>query len=206
MNANHNILILGNFMWYVDSRQLIRVEDAVSKNGHEPILLTNRQEQLLKCLLSAHPKTLSKQQIIEQIWGTQHISQESLPQLIIRTRQTLEDTTKQILENKVGIGYQLNFSTIEESEIDEKKINGENLSIQDKRERYWFSASILLIAVTLFNVWNYFSAVIHKSEIQEVLRAKAYPYITRVDKDSITISIDNRECLYDRTQFLLTCK
>ncbi|WDZ73468.1 winged helix-turn-helix domain-containing protein [Vibrio harveyi] len=65
----------------------------------DALKLTNKQKALLNCLVDAYPNTISNKEIIQQVWGYEHISQESLPQLINRTRRTLEDNEKTILVN-----------------------------------------------------------------------------------------------------------
>lgn len=205
MNRDHNVLILGNFMWEIESRKLLRIDNGIFKSSCESISLTHRQDQLLQCLLSAHPETLSRQQIIEKIWGSQHISQESLPQLINRTRQTLEDTSKRIIINKVGVGYKLKFNTIEGSNV--TMDNKDKLSLKKRKlDRYWLIIVVGLGILTLLNIWHFAAAIGYKLEFEKVLQAKKYPYITPIDSEKSTVIIDNHECIYDRTQLLLTCQ
>ncbi|HAS6024891.1 TPA: helix-turn-helix domain-containing protein [Vibrio vulnificus] len=205
MNRDHNVLILGNFMWEIESRKLLRIDNGICKSSCESISLTHRQDQLLQCLLSAHPETLSRQQIIEKIWGSQHISQESLPQLINRTRQTLEDTSKRIIINKVGVGYKLKFNKIEGSNV--TMDNKDKLSLKKRKlDRYWLIIVVGLGILTLLNIWHFAAAIGYKLEFEKVLQAKKYPYITPIDSEKSTVIIDNHECIYDRTQLLLTCQ
>ncbi|KOR97960.1 hypothetical protein LO82_11090 [Vibrio vulnificus] len=204
MKRDNNVLILGNFMWEIKSRKLLRIDNGICKANCKPISLTHRQDQLLQCLLSAHPETLSRQQIIEKIWGSQHISQESLPQLINRTRQTLEDTSKRIIVNKVGVGYKLKFNTIEDSNITID--NKDNHSLKKRKlDHYWLIMITGLGILTLLNIWHFTAAIGYKLEFEKVLQAKKYPYITPIDNKKSTVIINNHECIYDRTQLLLTC-
>ncbi len=106
---NNNRIVLGKFTWDRTTHYLQPSPLNGTTEEQETVKLTNKQKALLNCLVDAYPNTISNKEIIQQVWGYEHISQESLPQLINRTRRTLEDYEKTILVNTPGVGYSLSF-------------------------------------------------------------------------------------------------
>ncbi|MCV3262814.1 winged helix-turn-helix domain-containing protein [Vibrio harveyi] len=107
---NNNRIVLGKFTWDRTTHYLLPSLLSGKTEELDALKLTNKQKALLNCLVDAYPNTISNKEIIQQVWGYEHISQESLPQLINRTRRTLEDNEKTILVNTPGVGYSLNFT------------------------------------------------------------------------------------------------
>jgi DNA-binding winged helix-turn-helix (wHTH) protein len=91
---NNNRIVLGKFTWDRTTHNLQPSLLSGRTKEQGTVKLTNKQKALLNCLVDAHPSTISNKAIIQQVWGYEHISQESLPQLINRTRRTLEDNEK----------------------------------------------------------------------------------------------------------------
>ncbi|MGF1688552.1 helix-turn-helix domain-containing protein [Photobacterium japonica] len=217
MHEEHNNLIVGAFSWNVDTRNLQRITDTASSDQKQSVMLTPKQYQLLRCLVDAFPQTLQKEHIIEKVWGTKHISAESLPQLINRTRQVLEDNEKQILVNVPGVGYSLQFKV---TPVTDKKTDDiENLKkvqkVQinqplNKRKILIERLSILFIVfLTALSIWNmkeFILAVHYKQVMQEIQHAKPYPDRQPIDETKISITIDNHKCIYDNAKFLLKCQ
>ncbi|WP_235860693.1 winged helix-turn-helix domain-containing protein [Vibrio jasicida] len=114
---NNNRIVLGKFTWYRTTHYLQLSPLNGTAEEQETVKLTNKQKALLNCLVDAYPNTISNKEIIQQVWGYEHISQESLPQLINRTRRTLEDYEKTILVNTPGVGYSLSFEFAPEEPV-----------------------------------------------------------------------------------------
>lgn len=219
-------LKLGSFYWKKGSRTLfIKNSDSVNEYC-DATVLTQKQYDLLSCLITAYPATLTKEQIIEVVWKTKHISSESLPQLIIRTRQVLQDSKKEILINDPGIGYRLNFerepetalatplnqpacATVEQNTIDmaeEKTVQTNLFEGSIKREKPWLLFLVLMLTgVTLFQVIRLSEAIHFKAAYESHADFAPYPYI--IEKNNRTIvTIDNHECIYLKSQQLLRCQ
>lgn len=114
---NNNRIVLGKFTWDRTTHYLLPSLLSGKTEEQDTVKLTNKQKALLNCLVDANPNTISNKEIIQQVWGYEHISQESLPQLINRTRRTLEDNDKSILINVPGVGYSLNFTAAEQEKL-----------------------------------------------------------------------------------------
>ncbi|OLQ86841.1 hypothetical protein BIY21_17740 [Vibrio ponticus] len=177
------------------------------------------------CLLDASPKTLSKEDIIEKVWDSRHISPESLPQLIIRTRQALGDSKKTVLINEPGIGYKLNFSTRGKQSRDDNSAVGVTTPISSHLQTSHLSKNavltpeqstrklnfvkllviaILLIAV-IFQCLYLLSAVRYKNEFKSIGHNTPYPFVQTKDEQTI-VTIDNYECIYQKDRKLLSCQ
>ncbi|KLV02120.1 hypothetical protein ABT58_04345 [Photobacterium aphoticum] len=220
--ANFSTVVLGRFSWDVNSRELYRL-DKNDEHYAKKCVLTPKQHQLLTCLIDAYPSTLKKEQIIEKVWGSKHISQESLPQLINRTRQSLEDGNKSILVNEPGIGYSLNFtpvvsdrttktapcmpdnddtSTSTQPMMESQLSNAPSVSI---RHPLWCALLGCLFFGLILNLWKLTTAIYYQQDFLDVLNAKPYPEMTKGQDGIIHLTIDNHECTYYKTQLLLQC-
>lgn len=211
---NNNRIVLGKFTWDRTTHYLLPSLLSGKTEEQDTVKLTNKQKALLNCLVDAHPNTISNKEIIQQVWGYEHISQESLPQLINRTRRTLEDNDKSILINVPGVGYSLNFTAAEQEElVSETPIEPKQEAIvtSDTRKGYhqnkklWRFLFAALLVVTMFNLWNTANALYYKHDYEKVLRAAPYPETKRLDDGTITVTIDNHECTYYKDQLLLQC-
>ncbi|MGI9947303.1 winged helix-turn-helix domain-containing protein [Vibrio hyugaensis] len=211
---NNNRIVLGKFTWDRTTHYLQPSLLSGKTEEHETVKLTNKQKALLNCLVDAHPSTINNKEIIQQVWGYEHISQESLPQLINRTRRTLEDNDKTILINVPSVGYSLNFDFTEDEESASEPLiesKQEALSIsdiktgRDQNQKLWRTLFAALLLVTMFNFWNTANALYYKHDFEKVLRATPYPETKHSDDGTITVTIDNHECIYHKDQLLLEC-
>jgi two-component system alkaline phosphatase synthesis response regulator PhoP len=77
---------------------------AVTVNG-EPIRLTRREFELLRCLVENRNRVLSRDRLLERVWGyDQFIETRSVDVHVGRLRSKLGDAGAQI-ETVVGLGY-----------------------------------------------------------------------------------------------------
>ncbi|WP_281187605.1 winged helix-turn-helix domain-containing protein [Vibrio harveyi] len=201
---NNNRIVLGKFTWDRTTHYLLPSLLSGKTEEQDTIKLTNKQKALLNCLVDAYPNTISNKEIIQQVWGYEHISQESLPQLINRTRRTLEDNEKTILVNTPGVGYSLNFTFTPEEPIT-KPEECALKSTSKQNAKLWNALFIVMLLVTLFNLYETTKALYYKHDFEQVLRAKAYPEMNRSKDGTITLTIDNHECIYHKDELLLKC-
>ncbi|HDM8055093.1 winged helix-turn-helix domain-containing protein [Vibrio harveyi] len=212
---NNNRIVLGKFTWDRTTHYLLPSLLSGKTEEQDTVKLTNKQKALLNCLVDAHPNTISNKEIIQQVWGYEHISQESLPQLINRTRRTLEDNDKSILINVPGVGYSLNFDVTEDEELtSEQRIEPKHdvlpilgmKAAHHQNLKSWRILFTALLIVTMFNLWNTASALYYKHDFEKVLSAAPYPETQRSDDGTITVTIDNHECIYHKDELLLECQ
>nr|WP_086939885.1 winged helix-turn-helix domain-containing protein [Thaumasiovibrio occultus] len=199
MNKINNTLILGEFSWCTSSREIHRIDEKPSDN--DKTILTPKQYLLLECLYQAYPHPIDKEQIIAHVWGTQHISNESLPQLIIRTRKTLEDKEKSIIVNMPGKGYLLSFK---QSEAPAPVI--ENIN---KPKAYSLAQKITVLGLALLtgiNAMWCIKAKNEKDQFHQVMFSTPYPYIKPVGNGELIIQVGQQECHFDSEHSALECK
>lgn len=209
---NNNRIVLGKFTWDRTTHYLQPSLLSGKTEEQDTVKLTNKQKALLNCLVDAHPNTISNKEIIQQVWGYEHISQESLPQLINRTRRTLEDNDKSILINVPGVGYSLNFAAAEQEKwgseaLIEPKQKTLPMSVikTGQSQGLWCLLLAALLVLTVFNLYETAKALYYKHDFEQVLRAKAYPEIKRSDDGKTIVTINNHECIYHKDQLLLQC-
>lgn len=75
------------FVLDLESGQLLR--------GSESVRLRPQTFELLRVLVDAHPRILTRDELLDQVWGTEHVSANSLPQGISELRQALADDAQQ---------------------------------------------------------------------------------------------------------------
>ncbi|MGR5172080.1 winged helix-turn-helix domain-containing protein [Vibrio owensii] len=205
---NNNRIVLGKFTWDRTTHYLQPSPLNGKAEEQETVKLTNKQKALLNCLVDSHPSTISNKEIIQQVWGYEHISQESLPQLINRTRRTLEDNGKTILVNTPGVGYSLNFKFAPEEPVLKPITKPEECALKStskQNAKLWNALFIVMLLVTLFNLYETTKALYYKHDFEQVLRAKVYPEIKRSDDGKTVVTINNHECIYHKDQLLLQC-
>jgi len=90
--------------------QLYPSERTVQVNGFEPVRLTNLELRVVLCLKSRAGRTLSAEELIQQIWGyTAEGDRSTLKTLVYRLRRKIEDNPAQprIIQTVGNAGYKL---------------------------------------------------------------------------------------------------
>ena len=78
----------------------------VSRNGDSK-QLTHNETQVLKLLIEQAPQAMSRDEIINRVWGVDHdMSHRSIDNLIVKIRSALGDSGSQTIRSVRGIGYQ----------------------------------------------------------------------------------------------------
>ncbi len=205
---NNNRIVLGKFTWDRTTHYLQLSPLNGKAEEQETVKLTNKQKALLNCLVDSHPSTISNKEIIQQVWGYEHISQESLPQLINRTRRTLKDNEKTILVNTPGVGYSLSFEFAPDEPVSQPMTKPEEYELKPvskQNAKLWNALFIVMLLVTLFNLYETTKALYYKHDFEQVLKAKVYPEMKRSDDGKTIVTINNHECIYHKDQLLLQC-
>lgn len=205
VNDNININV-GDFIWQIESRELKKKSTAES--AEEVVVLTPKQYQLLRCLYDAYPEIIDKEEIVEKVWGGRVTSPESLPQLIIRTRQTIRDEKKQILINEPGVGYSLKFSHLEANSLE---LDNSHLKpIQPRGRRMsidcWMVMKGAMLLLTAMNIFFVASAFYHKANFIAVHQANAYPNVSHQVDGTLSVVIGSSKCIYDKKKLSIQCE
>ncbi|MGF1688547.1 winged helix-turn-helix domain-containing protein [Photobacterium japonica] len=203
---------LGDYYWHVESRTMAHKNEGMSDKN---ITLTHKQHLLLTCLVNAHPTILNHKEIIQSVWLSKPTSSESLPQLISRTRNALQDKDKSILENVPGQGYKLNFTAIETSSlINDVDVDATPPTIDcniSKKSMYinrFFLISIGLLSFSALYFIGHFAEIIYyKQDFRSLIQIKPYPHIIKNTGDkTIKLTIDGNICTYDSDNQRLNCE
>ncbi len=69
--------------------------------------LASRDFQILKVLIDAAPKVLTRDEILDQVWGKEAFpSHRTIDNTIVRLRQALRDESGDLIRSVRGLGYQ----------------------------------------------------------------------------------------------------
>ena len=80
---------------------------AVVMPGGEREFVSTRDFALLQLLVTSTPKVLSRDEILEKLWGEdQFPSARTVDNAIVRLRQVLGDEEQQLIRSVRGVGYQ----------------------------------------------------------------------------------------------------
>lgn len=215
MKCNKHILV-GEFHWDVKSRFLYKTNNDSNTLEKNTITLTPKQHRLLLSLYNAHPKILQRDEIVDFVWESKPTSPESLPQLINRTRIVLKDSNKSILVNEPGVGYSLNFTILNEQEVEgveqqlivESTLESKQTHFAELTSLNWKTKCGLpaLICLTMLNVGSAIEAGYYSYQFKSAFFSKPYPYAKQMDDNNISIVIDNNECNYTKNTQLLKCQ
>jgi DNA-binding response OmpR family regulator len=91
---------LGEILIDFDARAVI------SEKGEKEFLAT-RDFQLLRLLIESAPRVVSRDEILDQVWGEDRFpSQRTVDNSIVRLRQVLGDSGAKVIRSVRGVGYQ----------------------------------------------------------------------------------------------------
>ncbi|WP_161987118.1 winged helix-turn-helix domain-containing protein [Vibrio ponticus] len=171
------------------------------------VVLTPKQYQLLKCLYDAYPNVLKKEQIVEEVWCNTFTSSESLPQLIIRTRQAIGDSTKQILVNQPGIGYSLNFKLPVDDKVDSELSERQSAKITNSKQTFglWQFLLVLMCLGTAYHAVEVGKSFYSASVFKQVHQANPYPNVLSAAGGKVDVLIGKTKCVYEKKKLVLRC-
>lgn len=82
-----------------------------TSNSGEMTFLANRDFQVLQLLIDSSPKPISRDDILNQVWGFEAFpSHRTVDNAILRLRQSLRDENDQLIRSVRGLGYQWVYS------------------------------------------------------------------------------------------------
>lgn len=97
--ARHHVLCNGRTI-ELDSRTL------VYPDGHREHLPA-RDFELLELLIASAPRAVSRNEIIDKLWGEDKLgNQRTVDNMIVHLRQSLGDTNSEFIRSVRGVGYQ----------------------------------------------------------------------------------------------------
>jgi len=117
-------LRLGDVTFDPDTRQLLR--------GREEIHLSPKAFELLRILLDARPRALSKNQLHEHLWPATFVSEANLASLIAEIREALGDSARQprFIRTAHRFGYAFSGQVVEDSAA-HQRVDGAVSSVRD---------------------------------------------------------------------------
>ncbi|NGN97392.1 helix-turn-helix domain-containing protein [Grimontia sp. S25] len=216
MNETERI-ILGRFRWDRLTQYLYPQDQDGNDVIEDAKRLTNKQQALIECLYNAAPEKVTRDDITLYVWGSEHISQESLPQLINRTRQVLEDSDKTLISNVPGVGYSLACETLagQEEETHQEmreltEVLNERPVVEDQASNgiAWIRLAIVavLAVISVINIKHFVEAYQFKKGFIETRLAVPYPHIEKTeDENKLIVTVEGKECIYEKDVEIINC-
>ena len=100
--ARHRISCNGRVI-ELDSRLIVQPDG-------ERDFLPARDFQLLELLITSAPRAVSRNEIIDRLWGEDKLgNQRTVDNMIVHLRQSLGDTNSEFIRSVRGVGYQWNL-------------------------------------------------------------------------------------------------
>ncbi|PSV21256.1 hypothetical protein C0W44_08610 [Photobacterium leiognathi subsp. mandapamensis] len=199
--SKETLIILGDYLWDIEEQSLSYISTDQSITS-EVKRLTNKQQLLLCQLYDAYPHCLTKEQLITAIWNS-NISPESLPQLINRTRKTLNDKDKDIIKYRSNVGYSLTIKQADCFQMKESQVVADSFFVSLFKRFCLLGVAVL----TGFNIYNFYDAYTDKEEYINLRFYKPYPRIEETDEpDELMLKVGSNECIYERENKTLICQ
>ncbi len=80
----------------------------------DPVVLRAKSFSVFLALAKNHPDPISKEQLIEDVWGQVAVSDDSITQCIADVRRALGDKAHALVQTNPGIGYRLTVPAVSE--------------------------------------------------------------------------------------------
>ncbi|NLS11812.1 hypothetical protein HGP28_02770 [Vibrio sp. SM6] len=194
-------------------------ESLVIKSLGQRENLKKNQILLLKTLINAYPEIVSVDDIKEQVWGHTFISNESVTQLIKKTRTSIDDQEKTVIINHKGEGYSIS-SVTEQDETNQQESaallnqsvtkgdRGENNNLSKSSHWSWLTA--LYFTVSIIG-WVVIAMYLYKSQatfdIQKLpdLTQSHYTVVSN-NEAGITLRYEDLTCRLNFESFEAWCE
>ncbi|USH01192.1 winged helix-turn-helix domain-containing protein [Grimontia kaedaensis] len=208
---------LGRFRWDQKTQYLYPQDQNGNDIIDEAKRLTNKQQALIECLYKAAPEKVTSDEIMLYVWGSEHISNENLPELINCTREVLEDSDNTLIGNVPGVGYSLDCETLTGQE---EKIHQEMRELAEVLDETttaegqafngiaWARLGIVavLAVISVINIKHFVEAYQLKKRFIETRLAVPYPHIEKTeDENKLIVTVEGKECIYEKDVEIITC-
>ncbi|WP_277986737.1 winged helix-turn-helix domain-containing protein [Aliivibrio finisterrensis] len=124
---------LNEIYWNPKTKKLYNSLEDARNDLNEYGSTTPLVSDILNLLIKEYPLVCNNEYIKNELWGTQWISNESIPQLIKRTRVAIQDSEREVIENVKGTGYKIN--NLQVIDYKEKVLYAECEVIKDNVEK-----------------------------------------------------------------------
>ncbi|MUJ39529.1 winged helix-turn-helix domain-containing protein [Aliivibrio fischeri] len=198
---------LNEIYWNPVTKKLYdTLEDAVNDHN-EYGSTTPLVSSILNLLIKEYPSICKNEHIRDVLWGTQWISNESIPQLIKRTRVSIKDTNRDIIENIKGSGYKINNVEKVRIKSNTEKYIGKEMRYSKLREVLFFLFSILFFIISSSSLFFSFEKHIFKElvPLYEINKIKGFNLV-ELSKENFILKTKGQVCEFDLNNKIARCK
>ncbi|MUI54268.1 winged helix-turn-helix domain-containing protein [Aliivibrio fischeri] len=198
---------LNEIYWNPVTKKLYdTLEDAVNDHN-EYGSTTPLVSSILNLLIKEYPSICKNEHIRDVLWGTQWISNESIPQLIKRTRVSIKDTNRDVIENIKGSGYKINNVEKVRIKSNTEKYIGKEMRYSKLREVLFFLFSILFFIISSSSLFFSFEKHIFKElvPLYEINKIKGFNLV-ELSKGKFILKTKGQVCEFDLNNKIARCK
>ncbi|MDD9175811.1 transcriptional regulator [Aliivibrio finisterrensis] len=210
---------LNEIYWNPKTKKLYNSLEDARNDLNEYGSTTPLVSDILNLLIKEYPLVCNNEYIKNELWGTQWISNESIPQLIKRTRVAIRDSEREVIENVKGTGYKIN--NLQVIDYKEKVLDAECEVIKDNVEKVKLKSDGNIkqkqFSIFLFSIFAFvfsMSSLIYCIEkhvfyelvpLSEIVEVKGFDFIKLSDNKYI-LKTKNQECEFNLTKKIARCK
>lgn len=129
------------------------------KRGTEEVHLRSQSFDVLRFLVAHRGRVVAKEELLNAIWGSVRVTDDSVVQCIMEIRAALGDSAQQVIKTVPRRGYLFDASVEEErpvtpgirSATEGSRINGES---RGRRAVLWATAAVFAVLVAGVIVWR----------------------------------------------------
>lgn len=210
---------LNEIYWDPISKKLYSSLEDAKNNSNEYGSTTPLVSGILDLLIKEYPLVCNNEHIKNILWGTQWISNESIPQLIKRTRVAIRDSERTVIENVKGTGYKINNLqlidckeevVIIENELTKGALEELNIGLSTKTKQKHLvvlvSSIFIFICSTVSLIYCVDKHVFYKLvPLDEITKVKYFDVIHLSD-DKYILKTKKQECELNLTNKIARCK
>lgn len=161
------LVILGEFRFSLETREL-------TDGSGKVINLRSQSSEVLAYLATRAGETVTKQELFDNIWSKNAVTDDSLTQCIADIRRVLNDADRNLLQTRPKKGYCLNVT--EPSPVSERQMTGSKVLALQRRQRGLIGA-LLIGALGVGLTWFVVYALQQAEGQSSVLALPANPSI-----------------------------
>ncbi|MDD9196906.1 winged helix-turn-helix domain-containing protein [Aliivibrio sp. S3MY1] len=210
---------LNEIYWNPKTKKLYNSLEDARNDLNEYGTTTPLVSGILDLLIKEYPLVCNNENIKNILWGTQWISNESIPQLIKRTRVAIRDSEREVIENVKGTGYKIN--NLQSIEYKEKTLDVECELIKDNLESVTLKSDVNIkqkqLVMFLFSILVFIfsmSSLIYCVNkhvfyelvpLSEIVEVKDFDFI-KISDNKYILKTKNQECEFNINKKIARCK
>lgn len=125
----HRTYSFGDFTLDVDRGALLHADDEIK--------LRPQSFEVLRYLLEHHGRLISKDELLDSVWGHKAVTDDSITQCLIEVRRAIRDTSQKMIVTVPKRGYIFDLQVLESSDSVEASSAPAGVVLSTNRDTFW---------------------------------------------------------------------